>query len=62
MDPLSYVCELSSITDKVTGTTHTKYNIFVNAVFNLLGTDYSNKILHCTVKFDRFELIRLRVP
>ena len=62
MDPLSYMWELRSITDNVTRTTHTKYNVFVNAVFNQLGIDHSNKILHCIVKFDGFELIRLRAP
>ena len=60
MDPLSYKCELSSITNKVTEKTDTKYNVFVNVVFNRLGLDHSNRILHCTVKFDGFELIRLR--
>ena len=56
MDPLSYACELRSITDQVSGITHTKYNVFVNEVFNRLGTDHSNKILHCTVKFNGFEI------
>ena len=28
----------------------------MNAVFNRLGIDHSNKILHCTVKFDGFEI------
>ena len=28
----------------------------MNAIFNRLGIDYSNKILHYTVKFDGFEI------
>ena len=28
----------------------------MNIIFNRLGTDHSNKILHCTVKFDGFKI------
>ncbi|CAN4116781.1 unnamed protein product [Withania somnifera] len=37
-----------------------KYNDFVNAIFDQLCIDPSDKILHFTVKFDRTELIQLR--
>ncbi|KAH0726748.1 hypothetical protein KY284_002613 [Solanum tuberosum] len=37
-----------------------KYNDFVNAVFDRLCIDPSDKILHFTVKFDRSQLIQLR--
>ncbi|KAM3378263.1 hypothetical protein P3S68_010676 [Capsicum galapagoense] len=36
------------------------YHDFVNAVFDRLCVDPSDKILHFTVKFDKSELIRLR--
>ncbi|KAK4339573.1 hypothetical protein RND71_041035 [Anisodus tanguticus] len=48
------------ITDQVIAKTGIKYNDFVNAVFDRLGIDPSDRIFHFTVKFDRSELIRLR--
>ncbi|KAH0766592.1 hypothetical protein KY290_002534 [Solanum tuberosum] len=47
-------------TEQITVKMGIKYNDFVNAVFDRLGIDPSDKILHFTVKFDCSELIRLR--
>nr|XP_016514597.1 PREDICTED: uncharacterized protein LOC107831345 [Nicotiana tabacum] len=51
---------MGGITDQIIMKTGIKYNDFVNVVFDRLGIDPSDKILHFTVKFDRSELIRLR--
>ena len=53
----SYV---GGITDQIIVKTGIKYNDFVNAVFDRLGIDPSDKVLQFTVKFDRAQLIRLR--
>ncbi|WMV18402.1 hypothetical protein MTR67_011787 [Solanum verrucosum] len=47
-------------TDHVIAKMGIKYDDFVNAVFDRLGIDPSNKMLYFTVKFDRSELIQLR--
>ncbi|WMV11862.1 hypothetical protein MTR67_005247 [Solanum verrucosum] len=52
----SYV---GGITRQVIAKTGIKYNDFVNAVFDRLSIDPSDKILHFTVKFDRSQLIQL---
>ncbi|KAJ8529443.1 hypothetical protein K7X08_036278 [Anisodus acutangulus] len=52
----SYV---GGITRQVIAKTGIKYNDFVNAVFDRLCIDPSDKILHFTVKFDRSQLIQL---
>ncbi|KAH0782938.1 hypothetical protein KY290_002536 [Solanum tuberosum] len=52
----SYV---GGITRQVIAKTDIKYNDFVNAVFDRLCIDPSDKILHFTVKFDRSQLIQL---
>ncbi|KAL3349490.1 hypothetical protein AABB24_022553 [Solanum stoloniferum] len=52
----SYV---GGITRQVIAKTGIKYNDFVNAVFDRLNIDPSDRILHFTVKFDRSQLIQL---
>ncbi|KAH0731534.1 hypothetical protein KY289_002722 [Solanum tuberosum] len=52
----SYV---GGITRQVIAKTGIKYNDFVNAGFDRLCIDPSDKILHFTVKFDRSQLIQL---
>ncbi|CAN4108663.1 unnamed protein product [Withania somnifera] len=52
----SYV---GGITRQVIAKTGIKHNDFVNAVFDRLGIDPSDMILHFTVKFDRSQLIEL---
>ncbi|KAF3634943.1 putative protein isoform X1 [Capsicum chacoense] len=47
------------ITRQIIVKTGIKYNDFVNAVFDQLCLDPSDKILHFTVKFDRLQLIQL---
>ncbi|XP_059311097.1 uncharacterized protein LOC132062567 [Lycium ferocissimum] len=51
---------VEGITRQVIAETGIKYNDFVNAVFDRLCIDPSDKILHFTVKFDRSQLIELR--
>ncbi|KAH0688985.1 hypothetical protein KY289_016343 [Solanum tuberosum] len=51
---------ISYKTDHVIAKMGKKYDDFVNAVFDRLGIDPSNKILYFTVKFDRSKLIQLR--
>ncbi|MCD7453890.1 hypothetical protein HAX54_022596 [Datura stramonium] len=53
---ISYV---GGITRQVIAKTGIKYNDFVNAVFDRLCIDPSDKILHFTVKLDRSQLIQL---
>ncbi|XP_059278585.1 uncharacterized protein LOC132032838 isoform X2 [Lycium ferocissimum] len=53
----SYV---GGITDQIIVKTGIKYNDFVNAVFDRLGIDPSDKVLQFTLKFDKTQLIRLR--
>ncbi|KAH0731536.1 hypothetical protein KY289_002724 [Solanum tuberosum] len=60
MLPDGSILYAGGITDQFIVKTSINYNDFVKAVFDRLGIDPSNKMLHFTVKFDRSELIRLR--
>ncbi|KAK4739159.1 hypothetical protein R3W88_002856 [Solanum pinnatisectum] len=60
MLPDGSILYAGGITDRFIVKTSINYNDFVKTVFDRLGIDPSDKMLHFTVKFDRSELIRLR--
>ncbi|XP_010312331.1 uncharacterized protein [Solanum lycopersicum] len=60
MLPDGSILYAGGITDQFVVETSINYNDFVKAVFDRLGIDSSDKMLHFTVKFDRSEPIRLR--